>query len=198
MDKNEAKVIGKIVSDFEYSHEVFGERFYIFKLEIPRLSENRDEISIMVSERLINVRNDMTGKFVVVEGDMRSYNYQEGEVSRLLVYIFVKDIWFCKEEDIHTKENNQIIFEGTICKPTTYRKTPAGFEVSDVFIAINSRYKKSSYIPCIAWGRNARYSSCLPVGKRISICGRFQSRIYLKDGQYKIAYEVSIGNFSIL
>ena len=188
--------MGKIVSDFEFSHEIFGEGFYMVDVEVARLSDSYDIIPLMVSDRLLDVEEDYKGAYVCVSGQFRSYNRHEGVKNRLMLSIFVREIHFMEEFTDYTK-TNQIFLDGYICKPPIYRKTPLGREIADILLAVNRPYGKSDYIPCISWGRNARYASSFEVGARVRIWGRVQSREYTKklsetECEKRIAYEVSI------
>ncbi|MDR1912906.1 MAG: single-stranded DNA-binding protein [Clostridiales bacterium] len=194
---NSANIAGKIVSGFTYSHEVYGEGFFTFFVEVQRLSEASDVLPVTISERLLEGENFVEGLQVHITGQIRSYNnYVEADrKNKLVLTIFTKDI-----EQVYNLEEynpNEIILNGFICKPPVYRTTPFGREIADLLLAVNRSYNKSDYIPCIAWGRNARYAGRLKIGERIRVYGRMQSRAYQKkkdDGQVleKVAYEVSI------
>ena len=199
-ENNIITLAGTIVSEKQFSHEVYGEGFYTFDLEVPRLSENSDIIPVTVSERLIG-ENFKQGQKVVIDGQFRSYNNYENEKNKLVLTVFVKDI---KEiESIEEIQNpNEIILEGFICKKPIYRTTPFGREIADILLAVNRAYNKSDYIPCIAWGRNARFCQNMNVGEKIKIWGRIQSRLYEKkfeDGtsEMRKAYEVSVSKMEI-
>ena len=201
IENNRVSVIGEIVSEFTYSHEVFGEGFYMTEISVNRLSDQADIIPLMVSERLIDVTKDMRGQIVEASGQFRSYNRHEGMKNRLLLSVFVREIEFLDEFDDYTK-TNQIFLDGYICKNPVYRKTPLGREIADVLIAVNRPYGKSDYIPCIAWGRNARYASTFEVGGRIRVWGRVQSREYTKkidetECIKRTAYEVSVSKLEL-
>ncbi len=196
IENNRVSIVGEVVSDFEFSHEVFGEGFYVLEVAVSRLSNQYDRIPLMVSERLVDVTRDYRGELVEVSGQFRSYNRHEGTKNRLVLSIFVRD-WNLVDDDSEFGKTNQIYLEGFICKVPIYRKTPLGREIADLLVAVNRPYGKSDYIPCIAWGRNARFASGFEVGGRIKIWGRVQSREYLKkidenEGEKRIAYEVSV------
>ncbi len=202
IENNRVSVIGEIISEFTYSHEVFGEGFYMTEISVNRLSDQADVIPLMVSERLLDVTKDMRGKIVEASGQFRSYNRHEGMKNRLLLSVFVREIEFLEEFDDCTK-TNQIFLDGYICKQPVYRKTPLGREIADILIAVNRPYGKSDYIPCIAWGRNARYASGFEVGGRIRVWGRVQSREYTKrideiESVKRTAYEVSVSKLEIV
>ena len=200
-ENNLIKLIGTVVSDKVFSHEVYGEGFYSFDLEVPRLSENSDIIPVTVSERLLAGFDFHVGQQVVIDGQFRSYNNYENEKNKLVLTVFVKEIRLQTEEDANVN-SNEIILNGFICKKPIYRTTPFGREIADILLAVNRAYNKSDYIPCIAWGRNARYCQNLTVGENVKIWGRIQSRQYEKkfeDGTSEIrrAYEVSVSKMEI-
>ena len=196
IENNRVSVIGEIVSGFTFSHEVFGEGFYMVDVAVNRLSEQADIIPLMISERLIDVHKDYSGSTVECIGQFRSYNRHEGIKNRLMLSIFVREIHFIEEFTDYTK--SLLIFRGVnTCKPPIYRKTPLGREIADILLAVNRPYGKSDYIPCISWGRNARFASSFEVGTRVRVWGRVQSREYTKklsetECEKRIAYEVSI------
>lgn len=196
IENNRVSIIGKIAEGFTYSHEVYGEGFYITSLKVNRLSEQVDMVPLMISERLIDVTQDYIGQTVEVNGQFRSYNYHEGTKNRLILSVFVREIDFIDDFTDYTK-TNQIYLNGYICKAPGYRKTPLGREITDLLVAVNRSYGKSDYIPCIAWGRNARYAAGFSVGSNIELWGRVQSREYTKntgenESEKRVAYEVSV------
>ena len=193
MNNNRAMLTGKVTEEAKFSHEVFGEGFYEIKLEVPRLSAQTDVLPVTISERLLACHDASVGSTLSVIGQFRSYNKLEQERSRLMLTVFARDVLDTGEEP----NPNVIELEGYICKQPLYRTTPFKREICDILLAVNRAYNKSDYIPCIAWGRNARYVNGLSVGDRIAIQGRIQSREYQKtteDGAQvtKTAYEVSI------
>lgn len=202
IENNIVTICGKIVSNLQFSHEVYGEGFYYFMVDVPRLSDSYDKIPVTVSERLITKQKLEIGKFIEVEGQFRSYNSFTSEGNRLILTVFAREINFVDDES-HIKNPNQISLNGYICKRPIYRTTPFGREITDLLIAVNRPYNKSDYIPCIAWGRNARYSENLEIGRNVKIWGRIQSREYQKkldNGEIinKMAYEISISKMEIL
>lgn len=203
-DNNKVSICGEIVSGFTYSHDVFGECFYLFDLKVNRLSGATDVIPVMVSERIINVEQDLSGYFVKINGQFRSCNRHEENRSRLVLSVFAREIIFINSllEEYVEDGTNDIFLDGFVCKPPIYRKTPLGREIADVLLAVNRPYGKSDYIPCIFWGRNARFSESFKVGERIKVLGRIQSREYQKrisDDEFekRVAYEVSVGKVEI-
>ena len=207
-ENNQLVLVGKVTSDKRLSHEIYGEKFYIFDLSVPRLSGNADLIPITISERLLLEEDLEIGKNVIIEGQFRSYNSYENEKNKLVLTVFAKEIKFAEDQEEEfkpTKENtsNEVVLDGFICKKPIYRKTPFGREIADILLAVNRAYNKSDYIPCIAWGRNARFCENIPVGTEVRIIGRVQSRQYEKkyeDGtsEIKIAYEVSVASLEVI
>lgn len=201
-ENNKVNVVGKVVSGLEFSHKIYGEGFYVFFLEIPRLSNSKDVLPVTISERLVANLDFKEGIYVEISGQFRSYNSQQEGTNKLILTVFARDIKIVN--DISTvKDPNQIYLNGYICKQPIYRTTPFGREITDILLAVNRQYNKSDYIPCIAWGRNARYSEKLKVGDNIKIWGRVQSRNYqkkLENGEVvdKVAYEVSITKMEVV
>lgn len=201
-ENNYLVLIGKIISDKTFSHEIYGESFYVFNLEVPRLSGNEDIIPITISERLIANFDLTIGRKVVIEGQFRSYNSYENEKNRLVLTVFAKDIIDYKEEQ-EENVSNEVVLNGYVCKKPIYRKTPFGREISDILLAVNRAYNKSDYIPCITWGRNARFCENMQIGTELKLVGRVQSRPYEKkheDGtvEQRTAYEVSISSLEFV
>lgn len=185
---NQVTVVGCIESDFEYSHEVLSEKFYSVVLAIERDSSKLDLIPLLVSERLIDVSKSYIGSYVAIKGEFRSHNQHDIDKNRLKLYVFANDI-----ELLNAAGNvNDVFLEGYICKEPVYRHTPLGREITDIILAVNRGYNKSDYIPCIFWGRNARYVSQLTAGSSLRVAGRIQSREYVKNEDVKTAYELSV------
>lgn len=191
-ENNKVEIVGIFISNFQYSHSVLREKFYIANFKVNRLSENFDVIPILVSDCLIDINDDWIGKTLKISGQFRSYNQHKNNRNNLILSVFAQEI-----DKSESYDNNYIFLDGYICKVPIYRKTPLGREIADILLAVNRPYGKSDYIPCIAWGRNARISSSLAVGTRIQINGCIQSRQYnkkLSETEYetRVAYEVSI------
>ena len=201
-DNNQVSVAGEVVSEFTFSHEVFGEGFYCLYIQVGRLSESYDVIPLMISERLMDVKADYRGKYIEVLGQFRSYNRHEANRNRLVLSVFAREVNICEEEDSQVKPN-QIYLGGFICKKPVYRKTPLVREIADLLVAVNHPYGKSDYIPCICWGRNARFAEKFQVGEHIQLWGRIQSREYQKkisetEVEKRVAYEVSVSKLECL
>ncbi len=201
-DNNQVSIAGEVISDFSFSHDVFGEGFYVLEVVVNRLSNSYDMIPVMVSERLIDVKQDYKGKFVEVLGQFRSYNRHEESKNKLVLSVFAREVKIVDALSESAKPNH-IFLDGFVCKPPIYRKTPLGREIADVLLAVNRPYGKSDYIPCICWGRNARFAESFSVGGHVQIWGRIQSREYQKkvsetDFEKRIAYEVSVSKLEYL
>ena len=202
LENNQVSIVGEIISDFQYSHEVYGEGFYMVEVAVSRLSNFSDYIPLMISERLIDTSQSYIGQKVYVTGQFRSYNRHEELKNRLVLSVFVREIEFIEEETEEMK-SNQILLDGYICKDPIYRKTPLGREIADLLVAVNRSYGKSDYIPCICWGRNARYASAFQVGGHVLIWGRIQSREYMKkldeeNVERRVAFEVSVSKLELV
>ena len=201
IENNQVTMMGEIVSKFSFSHEIFGEGFYMVDLKVNRLSESADIIPLMVSERLIDVTEDYQGYFLAVHGQFRSYNRHDERKNRLVLSVFARELEFVETIE-ESARSNQIYLDGYICKAPIYRKTPLGREIADLLLAVNRPYGKSDYIPCICWGRNARFASGFAVGDRCEIWGRIQSREYMKKLdeetlEKRVAYEVSVSKLEL-
>ena len=183
-DDNQVVITGKIAMDFTFSHKICGECFYKAELQVKRLSDSVDTIPVLISEQIADITKSRVGEFAEIYGEFHSHNLREENHTRLELY------------------TNRILLEGTICKPTVYRKTPLKKEITDLLLAVNRSFGKSDYIPCICWGSTARYAADLKVGTRVMVWGRIQSREYKKrieenETQKRIAYEVSINTLEV-
>ena len=201
-ENNQVSIVGEIVSEFRFSHEVYGEGFYIVDVAVNRLSNYMDYIPLMISERLIDVSANPIGQSIYVTGQFRSFNRHEEKKNRLVLSVFVRELEFLDEIDQEIK-SNQIFLDGYVCKEPIYRKTPLGREIADLLIAVNRSYGKSDYIPCIGWGKNTRFAAVFDVGGHVQIWGRIQSREYVKklsetETEKRIAYEVSVSKIDFL
>ena len=197
---NQAIVAGEVISDFQFSHEIFGEGFYKLRIKVKRLSDAFDEIPLLVSDRLIDVNQNCIGKKLEAKGQFRSYNKHENEKNHLILSLFVRELEWIDSYENH--KPNYIMLDGYICKEPIYRMTPLGREICDILLAVNRAYGKSDYIPCICWGRNARFAGNLEIGAHIQVLGRIQSRKYQKKiGENEVisrtAYEISVNKLEI-
>ncbi|MEG1806300.1 MAG: single-stranded DNA-binding protein, partial [Clostridia bacterium] len=195
---NQALVRGRVLTPPTFSHEVFGEGFFELEVSSQRLSNQFDVIPITISERILEEHKLNVGDDVTFYGQFRSYNKLSQNKSRLLLTLFVREIVEQKDEN----NPNIISVCGFLCKPCIYRTTPFNREIADILVAVNRSYNKSDYLPCIAWGRNARFCKTLAVGDKIALTGRIQSRKYIKKFdetlvEEKTAYEISISKFAI-
>ena len=201
MKNNKATFSGEIIAEFEYSHEVLGEKFYTSVLSVKRKSGVYDNIPFMVSERLVDVAELWTGQIVMLSGQIRSHNNRNGDKHKLVLFVFVREISLLDEREKY--DSNNVVIDGYICKEPIYRRTPLGREITDVIFAVNRVYAKTDYVPSVFWGRSAKFISCLDVGTRIKAVGRLQSREYVKkheDGteETKTAYEFSVSTFEVV
>ena len=191
---------GQICQNLQFGHELFGEQFYVTTLRVPRLSGAEDFLPITLSERLLMDAPITNGSELCLEGQLRSYNKVIEGSGRLLITAFAQKLIDCEADD---ENPNRVQLTGALCKPPSYRTTPFGREIADLMLAVNRSYGKSDYIPCITWGRTARYAANLKTGDKVQLVGRFQSRAYQKqlpDGTTlnKVAYEVSVSRLSAL
>lgn len=205
IETNKVRLVGKMVQELVFDHEIYGEKFYSFLIQVPRLSSSVDNLEVTISERLLFNIDLNIEDYVIIEGQLRSYNRVVNEKNKLILTVFARDLIIPEEDELVEllRNPNEIYLDGYICKKPIYRTTPFGREISDILIAINRPYNKSDYIPCIAWGRNARFCEKLIVGDRVKVWGRIQSREYQKKlGEEKvenrIAYEVSLSKLEYL
>jgi len=203
LENNSVNLVGKVVSSPEFSHEVYGEGFYIVYIQVPRLSDNYDNIPIMFSERLVSPDSIEDTHYLVIEGQFRSYNnFNSNSGHKLMLTVFAREIEI-SEEEVTNKNPNQICLNGFVCRKPMYRTTPFGREIADILLAVNRAYNKSDYIPCIAWGRNARFAGSFEIGDNIRVWGRIQSRTYQKkvseeEIEERVAYEISVSKMEIV
>lgn len=204
MDKlincNQVDLMGFISKSAEFSHESYGEKFYRIVVNVPRTSGYEDKIPVLVSDHLCKPNTLLEGKHISISGQFRSSNNSDGQKQHLILFVFALDIDFVSENVCHT---NSIELEGFICKKPHYRLTPFEREITDVLLAVNRSYGKSSFIPCICWGRNALFASDLDVGAHIKLSGRIQSREYTKkisetESETRVAYEVSVSKIELV
>lgn len=201
-DNNQVTISGEIVSEFRYSHELYGEKFYLVDIKVQRLSENCDIIPVTVSERLMDISQDSVGLRITVNGHFRSYNVHEEYKNRLMLAVFATEISLNDSAECE-QDANAITLVGYICKAPVYRRTPLGREIADVLLAVNRAYGKSDYIPCVMWGRNARFAGAMKTGQKCKFKGRIQSREYIKKladetEEKRTAYEVSVSTLEVL
>ena len=195
---NVATLCGKVLTKPVYTHELYGEGFYEFMLGVERLSDYEDQIPITISEKLIKENKFEVGKNILLKGQLRSYNKLVEGKSKLILTVFAREVFF-EEAEI---ASNVIELSGYICKEPIYRTTPFNREICDILVAVNRAYNKSDYLPCIAWGRNARFIRDCRVGEKVFISGRIQSRQYQKkfeDGnvETRVAYEISVNKINL-
>lgn len=198
LENNQVALVGEVVSGFQFSHELFGEGFYTFELAVERTSSYVDYLPVMISERLVDVKADLRGTLLYVSGSYRSFNLHQENRTKLVLTVFATEI----EPNVDYETTNNIFLKGHICKEPIYRKTPLGREITDILLAVNREYGKSDYIPCVLWGRTARFASTFDVGTEVKLQGRVQSREYQKkisdtEFETRVAYEVSVSKIEL-
>lgn len=173
------------------SHENHGQRFYRFPLSVQRLSGQADVLHVIATGEQLTGLLPLAGRRLAVEGQLRSFNNKSGSGSRLVISVFARTLTDTDEEDL-----NFIQLRGVICKPPVLRRTPLGRCISDMMLAVNRRYGRADYLPCIAWGQVAMLTGRMEVGSPLALEGRVQSRNYTKvvEGcaQERTAFEVSV------
>lgn len=201
IENNNVVLAGEVAGMPVYSHEIYGEGFYVFDMFVPRTSGITDTVPVMVSERMCNIESIQIGNLYEVMGQFRSYNKHEERKNRLVLSVFATEMRTLEEDEFIGE--NSVMIEGYVCKEPVYRKTPLGREIADLLVAVNRAYGKSDYIPCITWGRNARYASTLMVGNCVKLKGRIQSREYVKkiredvETETRVAYELSASQITL-
>lgn len=198
VENNNVVLVGEVTSAPVFSHKVYGEGFYVFGMNVVRSSGTADTLPVMVSDRMCCIDAINVGDLFEVTGQFRSYNKHDGEKARLILSVFATEMFVVEENN----NKNQIKLDGYICKEPKYRTTPAGREIADILVAVNRDYGKSDYIPCICWGRNAKFATGFEVSDHVKLQGRIQSREYNKQNsegelEIKIAYEVSASQIEL-
>ena len=193
-ENNKVNIIGVFSAGFKLNHIVFGEGFYSSQITVERSSGEKDIIPLMISEYLVDITKNYSGMLVHITGQFRSFNNHNEGRNRLMLFVFAREVEFVWNGN--PERANKIFLDGYICKNPVYRRTPLGREITDMLLAVNRPYGKSDYIPCICWGRNARFAAGFEVGGHVQICGRIQSRKYLKKledetMEERVAYEIS-------
>ena len=201
INDNKVTIVGEILTDFQFDHEIMGEKFYRFDVAVTRNSGTVDKVPVVISEKIIDVKKSLVGEQIFINGQFRSYNKQVGERRKLVLFVFVLD-YEIMEVSIAREICNHVEMTGFICKEPVYRTTPNGREIADLLVAVNRPYGKSDFIPCICWGRNAVYASGFSVGDKVSLTGRVQSREYQKKTdngcETRVAYELSVVKLNLL
>lgn len=194
ISRNNALLTGALASAPAFSHSSRGEDFYSFALAVRRLSGAVDTINIIARRSLLETVEVCDAEKLSVTGELRSFNNKSGEGAKLVITVFAKDLTPCSSADCNT-----VRLTGALCKPPNLRVTPMGRDICDLMLAVNRRYGRSDYLPCITWGINAREAGLWDTGTKVSLEGRIQSRKYIKmiDGEAveKTAFEVSVTDF---
>lgn len=191
ISRNTARLCGVIAAAPVFSHSGRGESFYTFPLEVARLSGATDKINIIVRDELMESVELREAEKICVVGELRSFNNKSGEGAKLVITVFAKELYLCDDDDL-----NEVHLIGTLCKKPNLRMTPMGRDICDLMLAVNRRYGRSDYLPCITWGLKAREAAEWDTGTMVTLEGRIQSRNYIKivggDPVEKTAFEVSV------
>ena len=189
-NENRALLRGTVAAAPVWSHETHGVGYDTFPLTVLRLSGSEDRINVIAPHTMLEGCPLAPGVELEVEGEVRSFNNKSGLGSRLVITLYAKHIRLGSGE-----HENQLTLAGVLCKPPVLRRTPLGREICDMMLAVNRRYGRADYLPCIAWGGLARHCGELEVGDGVRLEGRLQSRSYVKVAngvsQERTAYEVS-------
>ena len=195
ISRNIAQLCGVIAAAPVFSHSGRGESFYTFPLEVARLSGATDKINIIVRDELMESVALNEAEKLCVKGELRSFNNKSGEGAKLVITVFAKELYLCDDDDL-----NEVHLVGTLCKKPNLRMTPMGRDICDLMLAVNRRYGRSEYLPCITWGLKARETAEWDTGTMVTLDGRIQSRSYVKivggDPVEKTAFEVSVTDIS--
>ncbi|MDR1298854.1 MAG: single-stranded DNA-binding protein [Oscillospiraceae bacterium] len=191
---NRVQLHGIPVEQPRFSHFGGDESFYIFALDVPRLSGVSDIINVVASKSDISALEscDFMRHDIDIEGELRSFNNTSGIGNRLVITVLAKKLAFSQSPD-----KNSVFLTGAICKKPNLRQTPLGSTICDLMLAVPRRSGRADYLPCIAWGDVAQSAAALSAGDAVTLEGRIQSRKYAKtepDGTSSehTAFEVSI------
>ena len=198
---NKVLLKGKIIDTLEIAYECFGENFLKTKLSCKRSSGTEDILPVIFPERIGNIESIQPGTCIEINGEIRTCNKHDSDKNKLLINVYCNEFNIIQEEEFYPSDDIEL--NGYICKEPVYRKTPLGREIADLLLAVNRPYGKSDYIPCICWGRNARYASSFDVGEHVRVLGRIQSREYVKklsetETETRVAYEVSVSKLECI
>ncbi len=187
---NAVYLCGELIELPVFSHENHGKVFDKFSLSVERLSGARDDVVILAERSLLSELDPTQGSMIQVEGQLRSYNNRSGEGRRLVISVYAQTVNICEGEP-----DNTVFLRGSICREPVLRRTPLGREICDIMLAVERKYYRRDYLPCILWGSVARMGAELEKGELLELSGRLQSRLYVKqteDGpEERVAYEVS-------
>lgn len=187
---NQVFLRGELMELPVYSHENHGKQFDKFVLSVQRLSGARDSINILAEHEKILELDPSAGSLIEITGEVRSYNNRTGQGRRLIITVYAHEITVSQGEP-----ENQVLLRGKLCREPVYRRTPLGREICDVMLAVERKYRRMDYLPCILWGSLARMAAECEKGTELSLTGRIQSRTYLKQleegSEERTAYEIS-------
>lgn len=189
-DLNQIMLRGRVAGRAVFSHAGHDETFYRFPLAVERLSGNEDVLNIQFSRRLLPPEKITVDEHLEVRGSLRTFNNKSGVGAKLVITVLAQEI--VPTTDDHA---NVLTLVGTICRRGEPRRTPLGREICDFTLAVNRRYGRSDYLPCIAWGSMAQRCGAMEVGRRLRLDGRLQSRVYTKQlgnrSEERVAFECS-------
>lgn len=190
-ENNYTRLVGVMAGSPVYSHSSRGQDFFCFPMEVRRLSGNTDTVNVVLRREQLAELEVRDAEKLCVVGQLRTFNNRRGEGARLIITVFARELSFVDEEDA-----NLVRLTGTLCKEPNLRTTPMGRDICDLMVAVNRRYGRSDYLPCICWGLRAREAALWPVGTVVFLEGRIQSRGYIKATEEgpveKVAFEVSV------
>lgn len=186
---NTVSLVGVVHSEPVFEYEIEGIEVFSFLFATERTSGTIDYLPVCFPSDIMDKINQSDR--IGIMGEWRSRNV-EGHV---LMYVWAKEIFASAFPDLNLLQ----VKDGYVCKEPVYRKTPLGREIADLLIAVNRPNGKSDYMPCVAWGRSAKYSERnLTVGDMVEFEGRLQSREYIKKlkdtEETRTAFEVSISS----
>ena len=198
-NENAGRFVGCVLSEPVFSHENHGEDYFRIMLQIARLSGSADTLPLLVSRTQLEQTPVFAGERLAAEGEVRSFNNRSGVGSKLVLTVFVRTLRSAQADE---PDCNRLTLQGTLCRAPIYRRTPLGREICDLTLAVNRRYGRADYLPCICWGTVARNCAERAVGDELRLEGRFQSRSYVKKlGEQSVsrtAYEVSAMSVQLL
>ena len=195
ISRNIAQLCGVIAAAPVFFFFFKGESGYTFSLGVAGLSGGPSQLNFIVRDELMESVALNEAEKLCVKGELRSFNNKSGEGAKLVITVFAKELYLCDDDDL-----NEVHLVGTLCKKPNLRMTPMGRDICDLMLAVNRRYGRSDYLPCITWGLKARETAEWDTGTMVTLDGRIQSRSYVKivggDPVEKTAFEVSVTDIS--
>lgn len=193
-------VSGTVVGNLVFDHVTHDDKIYKGYIKVDRThSVNSDTLMFFVNENIIDVAADWDGYWLDINGSLRAYRISENsekKAYKAIIYAHELASEIAAAEDCNTVE-----LKGDIVSEPKLRTTPSGKVICDFMLSVERPHSKTDWIPCIAWGRDAKYiSGELEEGTKIEVKGRLQSRQFskvLSDGtvSHRIVYEVCVQKF---